>query len=260
MIEGQLEPVEEDADTFGSPATVMPGIPAVRHGPTADEIRVAAQQGIAKKPDVNADSYGARAASDPASTQSASNAKPERNNALADEAERSKYDWREPAAPLSRGARVGYVLLSFLLFVTLLANAGYWFRDEISSRFPSTTRALTAACAQLGCRVQPPRRSEALGFVGSDLAADPAHKGLLIFTATLKNSGSYAVALPSLVLTLDGIGGEPIARRAFSPEQYAPANASLTRGLEAGGDLEIKLYLDVSPAVPVGFKADHAYF
>ncbi|MGL5001602.1 MAG: DUF3426 domain-containing protein, partial [Casimicrobium sp.] len=176
------------------------------------------------------------------------------------DAQGNDYDWRAPATPLTRGQQWGYAALAATLALAFIANASYWFRDELASRFPSLAPSLTAACAQLGCRVLPPKKTDALGFVGSELAADPAHKGLHVFSATLRNTSTHAVAFPSLILTLEGVGGEAIARRVFSPEQYAPANASLAKGLEGGGDMEIKLYLDVNPMVPVGFKADHAYF
>jgi Protein of unknown function (DUF3426) len=111
----------------------------------------------------------------------------------------------------------------------------------------------------LDCRLAPPKRGESLGFVGTDLAADPAHKGLLIFTATLRNSGATAVAYPHLVLSLDGLGGEMVVRRVFAPAEFAPATANLARGLDAGGEIEVKLYLDASQSNVVGFKVDHAY-
>ena len=124
---------------------------------------------------------------------------------------------------------------------------------------PHIAPSLVTACTYLDCRLQPPKRGESLGFVGTDLSADPAHKGLLIFTATLRNSGATAVAYPHLVLSLDGLGGEMVVRRVFTPAEFAPATASLARGLEAGAEIEVKLYLDASQTNVVGFKVDHAY-
>ena len=118
---------------------------------------------------------------------------------------------------------------------------------------------LALACEHIGCRLEPPRRTDALGFVGADLAADPAHKGLLVFTATLRNSGQQAVAFPHLILTLDGLSGEMVARKVFTPAEFAPATANLGRGLDGGAEIEIKLYLDASQSNVVGFKIDHAY-
>ena len=107
--------------------------------------------------------------------------------------------------------------------------------------------------------MQPPQRADALGFVSADLAADPAHKGLLIFTVTLRNTGARAVAYPHLVLSLDALGGELAARRIFSPPEFLPASANIAKGLDANAEVEIKLYLDASQSSVVGFKVDHAY-
>lgn len=264
IIDGTLEPLDDALDDGGSPATILAGVPASPHAPVADapvsesgpptrqvegsELSPSILQDLRAGKKVEIGSKKAEKLAEPTSKEDSSN-----------EAE-ARYDWRKPAKPLSRGQRAALGVCAFLLFIGLIANAAFWLRNEIASRFPATQPHLSAACGWIGCRVSPPKRSDAIGFIGSDLAADPAHKGLLIFTATMRNSSTSSVAFPHLVLTLEGMGGEPIARRVFAPEQYAPANASLQRGLDGNGDVEVKLYLDVSPAVPVGFKADHAYF
>ncbi len=169
------------------------------------------------------------------------------------------YRWRPKARPETRAARVMFGFLSLLGLLALVAQAVYFFRDDIASRAPALAPSLAVACEFAGCRLEPPKRSESLGFVGADLAADPAHRGLLIFTATLRNSGAHAVAFPHLVLSLDGLGGEVVVRRVFAPPEFAPATVNLVRGLDAGAEVEIKLYLDASQSSVVGFKVDHAY-
>ena len=67
------------------------------------------------------------------------------------------------------------------------------------------------------------------------------------------------MAYPHLILSLDGLSGELVVRRIFSPSEFAPATANLARGLDAGAEVEIKLYLDASQTNVVGFKIDHAY-
>ncbi len=171
----------------------------------------------------------------------------------------NSYRWRPQPQANSPAMRWVYALLCLIAVVGLAAQATYFFRDEIASRVPQLAPSLVTACTYLDCRLQPPKRGESLGFVGTDLAADPAHKGLLIFTATLRNSGATAVAYPHLVLSLDGLGGEMVVRRVFTPAEFAPATASLARGLEAGAEIEVKLYLDASQTNVVGFKVDHAY-
>lgn len=171
----------------------------------------------------------------------------------------SNYRWRPPPQASTPATRWIFALLCLLSVVGFAAQGVYFYRDEIASRVPQIAPSLVTACAYLDCRLTPPKRSESLGFVGTDLAADPAHKGLLIFTATLRNSGPTAVAYPHLILSLDGLGGEMVVRRVFAPVEFAPATANLVRGLDPGAEIEVKLYLDASQTVVLGFKVDHAY-
>ncbi len=169
------------------------------------------------------------------------------------------YRWRAPTQVETRGARWVYAVASLVAALLLVGQGAYYFRDELVSRLPQAAPLVSMACEQIGCRVEPPKRAESLGFVGADLAADPAHKGLLIFTTILRNTGARTVAFPHLVLSLDGLGGELVVRRVFSPTEFAPATANLARGLDGGAEVEIKLYLDASQVNVVGFKVDHAY-
>ena len=263
LIEGMLPPTPpmHEAVEGASPQTIVQGMPAM----TAEPDNAAVNDANAR--DVkDANDAAARAMS--ASDDTPANADPlVRNIDVATQsaaAEKTTHDlndyrWRAPARAESRGARWIYALASLVAALLLIAQGAYFFRDELVSRVPQAAPFVAMACEQIGCRVEPPKRAESLGFVGADLAADPAHKGLLIFTTTLRNTGARTVAFPHLVLSLDGLGGELVVRRIFSPTEFAPATANLVRGLDAGAEVEIKLYLDASQVNVVGFKVDHAY-
>ena len=259
LVEGTLPPVPPPEDDFEQepPRTIVQGMPAVDQ-PHAEDAAHAAE---AAAPTTRGARSGAdtvaRAASDvqvknlDAPSETAAPVTPDAGDA--------HYRWKRTPKPLSRGARAMWALLSLLALTALVAQGAYFYRDELASRVPSLAPALAIACERVGCHLEPPRRADVLGFVGAELAADPAHKGLFVFTATLRNSGNQAVAYPHLVLSLDGLGGELVARRVFSPTEFAPATANLARGLDAGAEVEGKLYLDASQSNVVGFKVDHAY-
>lgn len=292
LIEGALAPLDAFEQPAGalSPQTIIAGMPAMGgepasarapEAPKASEPATAqvtantyaSANKVAATPYASPISYSARNrdsnqsdaaihnvdAKPVASDQSTTAAHAEIASPATGAQDGKRYRWRAQSRPLRTWQKVAYCVLCIVALAALLLQSAYWFRDEIASRAPSAQPILASLCKPVGCRVGPPKRPSELGFTSTELAADPAHKGLLIFSATLHNSGNYAIAYPSLVLTLDGTNGEPLARRVFSPEQYLPANANLQRGLEGGGDTEIKLYLDASPAMPVGFKADYAY-
>ena len=263
LIEGMLPPMPpmHEAVEGASPQTIVQGMPAMtaeHDGPTTSEaaaseakLRSDVAVGVAQTRD------GASVSADPlvrnldAATQNASAGTATHHL--------NDYRWRAPTQVESPSARWIYALASLVAALLLIGQGAYFFRDELVSRLPQAAPLVAMACEQIGCRVEPPKRAELLGFVGADLAADPAHKGLLIFTATLRNTGARTVAFPHLVLSLDGLGGELVVRRVFSPTEFAPATANLARGLDGGAEVEIKLYLDASQVNVVGFKVDHAY-
>ena len=270
LIEGTLptiDPIDEHG-VVTPPQTIIQGMPAMTHTADAPQPREtsAAEHAAAKrKAPTGAPSQLPQSPTSPLPTGGVepavrnvdAEARPLDDAAIPGAMD--SYRWRPQPQPNSLGMRWVYALLCVLGVVGLAAQAAYFFRDDIASRFPQIAPGLAAACRYLDCRLQPPKRGESLGFVGTDLAADPAHKGLLVFTATLRNSGPTAVAYPHLVLSLDGLGGEMVVRRVFTPAEFAPATASLVRGLEAGAEIEVKLYLDASQTNVVGFKVDHAY-
>jgi len=290
LIEGTLPPVTtHDDETGDPPRTIIQGMPAVEQ-PAPPPPATGAQS--TAKPAVPATTAPGPATATPApattvagkavgvATQTGTHDLQVRNTDVAnapaipatafDEdhgstpavttaGETDDYRWRPTPRKATRGSRLVYGLLSLLAILALVAQGAYFFRDELASRLPAAAPTLALACEHIGCRLEPPRRTDALGFVGADLAADPAHKGLLVFTATLRNSGQQAVAFPHLILTLDALSGEMVARKVFAPAEFAPATANLGRGLDGGAEIEVKLYLDASQSNVVGFKIDHAY-
>ena len=263
LIEGILPPMPpmHEAVEGAAPQTIVQGMPAM----TAE--RDDASVNDASANDVNVINDAAAGATS-ANNGASANADPLLRNFDADTrsatTERTTHDlndyrWRAPTQVESRGARWVYAVASLVAALLLVGQGAYFFRDELVSRVPQAAPLVAMACEQVGCRVEPPKRAESLGFVGADLAADPAHKGLLIFTTTLRNTGARTVAFPHLVLSLDGLGGELVVRRVFSPTEFAPATANLAHGLDGGAEVEIKLYLDGSQVNVVGFKVDHAY-
>ena len=91
--------------------------------------------------------------------------------------------------------------------------------------------------------VAPLRDASALSIEASDLQADPAHKGLLKLTATVRNRAAYAIAYPYLELTLTDPSDAIVARRAFPPAAYAPTRVG---GIAGNGELVVTMFFDAS--------------
>jgi hypothetical protein len=119
-----------------------------------------------------------------------------------------------------------YALALVALVALLGAQLLFEYRDALAAHAPLTRPLLEAACRAAQCEIAPLRDASALSIEASDLQADPAHKGLLKLTATLRNRAAYAIAYPYLELTLTDPSDAVVARRAFPPAAYAPATAS----------------------------------
>ncbi len=93
-----------------------------------------------------------------------------------------------------------------------------------------------------------------LSIEASDLQADPAHRGLLILTATLRNRAPWALSYPYLELTLTDAQDRVVVRRALAPADYAGGTADLQRGIASNGEAAVKVFIDASATAQAGYR------
>lgn len=128
------------------------------------------------------------------------------------------------------------------------------FRDAIAARLPAAKPLLTRLCDPLGCSIRPLRDIAGLSIDASDLQADPAHKGLLVLTATLRNRTPIALAYPYLELTLTDAADTVVVRRALTPPEYAGGTANHVSGFPANSELLVKMFIDASATTQAGYR------
>ena len=145
------------------------------------------------------------------------------------------------------------VLAAPLLLVLLIAQAAFHFRDALAAHAPATKPLLVRACAVLGCTVGPLHEASGLSIDASDLQADPAHKGLLMLTATLRNRSGVDLAFPHLELTLTDAHEEVVVRRVILPSEYVGAGSDLRAGIPGHGEVAVKLFVDASATTQAGY-------
>ena len=165
----------------------------------------------------------------------------------------NRFTWDKPAA---RGPRRTwpYAVAIPLLLLLLVMQVLYHFRDALAAHWPATRPMLTAMCATAGCAVRPLRDVGALSIDASDLQVDPAHKGLLILTATVRNRAPYALAYPYLELTLTDAQDQVVVRRAFAPNEYVSGTVDQNAGLAGNGEVALKLFIDASATQQAGYR------
>jgi predicted Zn finger-like uncharacterized protein len=141
-----------------------------------------------------------------------------------------------------------------LLLLALGAQAALHWRDVLGAHFPATRPLLAGACAALGCSVRPLHDIAGLSIEASDLQADPAHRGLLILSATLRNRAAWPLAFPHLELTLTDGQDQPVVRRALAPAEYAGGTIDVATGMPGNGEAAIKLFIDASATTQSGYR------
>jgi hypothetical protein len=154
----------------------------------------------------------------------------------------------------SRPASIAYAIGIPLLLLLLALQAILHFRDLVAVWQPATKPALVRACRLLGCTVQPVRDIAGLSIDGSDLQADPAHRGLLVLSATIRNRSAWPLAYPYLELTLTDAKDAVVARRALQPADYVGGTADLGTGIAPNTELPVKLFIDASATSQAGYR------
>ena len=177
--------------------------------------------------------------------------------ALAEAGPEPPADRFAPASTTTRGARTAaYVAAIVVLLLSIAAQATYHFRDSIVTYWPVARPSLERLCAAAGCAIRPLRDAAMshLAIEASDLQADPAHRGLLILTATLRIRAAWPLAYPHLELTLSDAQDRVVVRRALAPADYAGGTADLQKGIAANGEVALKVFIDASATAQAGYR------
>ena len=161
-----------------------------------------------------------------------------------------------PPLASRRGRMIGYAVAIVLLLLLMAAQAAFHFRDSIVTFWPVTRQAFERICDVAGCAIRPLRDAAMsyLSIESSDLQADPAHRGLLILTATVRNRATWPLAYPYLELTLTDAQDRIVVRRVLAPADYAGGTADLARGIPGNGEVALKVFIDASATTQAGYR------
>jgi len=154
---------------------------------------------------------------------------------------------RRPPNPL-------WWVASSLLALALAMQIAYHYRGEVAVLLPEARLVAERICEELGCEVPLLRRVDLLGIESSDLQADSAHPSVMVLTATLRNRAGYIQAFPALELTLTNIQNQTIARRVLVPADYVPRDTRPESGFAAGGEIQLRVYIEAAALTPTGYR------
>lgn len=165
----------------------------------------------------------------------------------------NRFAWEKKKAP-SRLWPVIRMIAIPVLAAALVLQALFHFRDVLAAYAPTTKPMLTRVCAVVGCAIRPLKDVAALSIDASDLQADPAHRGLLILTATIRNRAQHPIGYPYLQLTLTDAQDQIVVRRALAPADYVSGTANTAGGIAANGEVPVKLFIDASATSQAGYR------
>lgn len=164
--------------------------------------------------------------------------------------------YEPPVPPLRQPASRSWpwLVAAMLLTLALGLQAAYFYRVELSVSQPASKPLLVSACSVLGCTIPLPQQPDLLTIESSTLEADPTQANVITLSALLRNRAEYAMAYPSLELTLTNFEDKPVARRTFRPAEYLDkADAEMT-GLPGNLETTVKLHINTTDLKPAGYR------
>jgi predicted Zn finger-like uncharacterized protein len=150
-------------------------------------------------------------------------------------------------------------LLCFILCITALAQATYFFRNDIVAHYPSSKPHLQKACVLLHCSIQMPAQKEAFIFLADELITLSEEKKLFQLAVQLQNNSSTVQQWPHLLLTLNDQQGKPLLKRTFTPKEYLSDTKELQQGFAARTDIAIKLHFELKTINASNYRVEVIY-
>jgi predicted Zn finger-like uncharacterized protein len=153
--------------------------------------------------------------------------------------------------------RGGWVLGILLLSLALAAQAAYFFRSDIAASVPEARPYLDRMCELLSCTAALPQRPRLISIVASDLqATDPANRGRIALTATLRNNALTELGYPALDVVLTDTKDHTVARRVFLPAEYRDPGKGARAGIPPNAEVTVRLDIDSGDLGAAGFRLD----
>jgi predicted Zn finger-like uncharacterized protein len=162
-------------------------------------------------------------------------------------ADRAEH-WRHPA----RRRLLGGVAL--LLAALLAGQMALHYRDTVAATWPATRPALQAACTALGCRIEAPRRIDALHVDSSGLVR-LQDSPLYSLSLVVQNKAATVVRMPAIDLALTDAQGQTVVRRVFTAAELGHP----LEQLPAGGELALQATLDLGERGIAGYTVELFY-
>lgn len=142
---------------------------------------------------------------------------------------------RPPATP--------WILGSLLMLVLFLAQASYFYRDELALHKPELRPWLEQACSYLDCNIRRQPSHMRIDILGWDVRSLPDTPQALLASTTLVNQSLEPQPYPLLTLRFSDMNGAPVAQRRFLPREYLPGGTDIKAGMAPDTPIVVELAL-----------------
>lgn len=159
------------------------------------------------------------------------------------------------AARWRRPQRRGLLAAVALLLLALLGGqVALHYRDHLAAAWAGSRPWLQAACQLTGCRIEAPRRIDALNVDSSGLVRvqdSPLYRLSLV----VQNKAPTPVRMPAIDLVLTDGQGQTMARRVLSAAELGQTADSLP----AGGEVTLQATLELGEQRVAGYTVELFY-
>jgi len=145
-------------------------------------------------------------------------------------------------------------LINICILVTLVGQAIYLYRAELSLFLPSTRPYLEQYCEILSCKMPISQQTELLSIESSDMQKEAAQEGVATLIVMIRNQAAFPQLFPSLELTLTDTKDKALASRIFSPGEYLEKNDYLSDVIGPDKEISVMLKIDSGNLNAAGYR------
>lgn len=134
---------------------------------------------------------------------------------------------------------------TILLFILLIGQAAYQFRNLIAAAYPPSKEILITLCKYAQCQVQLPAQLGKLSYEADELHSLP-RENTFEFSLLMHNHSSLTQAWPYIELTLKNTQKQSVLKHVFAPADYLPNTQAIEKGFPANQEQAVRLYFELN--------------
>ena len=140
---------------------------------------------------------------------------------------------------------LGQTLLLLLLILILIGGLGFQvvlFRNvALAHAFPSLVPLLNQVCDRLPCRYSGQVDVSQIKLLSRDVRSHPTQPNALLISAAFVNQAPFDQPYPNILITLYDLGGNVVASRRFTPQEYLEQMYNRFLLMESGTPVHVTL-------------------